>query len=62
MKWKVAEQFSVPHNCLDDSDILRKGAISAKKVEPVVIPANMRDGIILADRIVLSEQKIIFFF
>lgn len=47
MKWKAAEQFSVPHNYLDDSGILRKGAISAKKGDPVVIPANMRDGIIL---------------
>ncbi len=47
MKWKAAEQFSVPHNYLDDSGILRKGSISAKKGEPVVIPANMRDGIIL---------------
>lgn len=47
MKWKAAERFSVPHNYLDDSGILRKGSISAKKGEPVVIPANMRDGIIL---------------
>ena len=47
MKWKAVEQFSVPHNYLDDSCILRKGSISAKKGEPVVIPANMRDGIIL---------------
>ena len=47
MKWKAEEQFSVPHNYLDDFGILRKGAISAKKGEPVVIPANMRDGIIL---------------
>lgn len=47
MKWKAVEQFSVPHNYLDDSGILRKGAISAKKGEPVVIPANMRDGVIL---------------
>lgn len=47
MKWKAAEQFSVPHNYLDDSGILRKGSISAKKGEHVVIPANMRDGIIL---------------
>lgn len=47
MKWKAAEQFSVPHNYLDDSGMLRKGSISAKKGEPVVIPANMRDGIIL---------------
>ena len=47
MKWKAAEQFSVPHNYLDDSGMLRKGSISAKKGESVVIPANMRDGIIL---------------
>ena len=47
MKWKVEEQFSVPHNYLDDSRILRKGSISANKEERVVIPANMRDGIIL---------------
>ncbi len=43
----MVEQFCVPHNYLDDSGILRKGAISAKKGEPVVIPVNMRDGIIL---------------
>ncbi len=47
MKWKAEEQFCVPHNYLDDSGILRKGAILAKKGKPVVIPANMRDGIIL---------------
>lgn len=47
MKWKVEEQFSVPHNYLDDTGILRKGCISAKMGEPVVIPANMRDGVIL---------------
>lgn len=47
MKWKAKEQFSVPHNYLDDSRILRKGSISANKGERVVIPANMRDGIIL---------------
>ena len=47
MKWKPAGQFSVPHNYLDDAGILRKGAVSAKKGEPVIIPANMRDGIIL---------------
>lgn len=47
MKWKALEYFSVPHNYLDDSGILRKGAVSAKRGEPVVIPANMRDGVIL---------------
>ena len=47
MKWKAEEQFSVPHNYLDDSGILRKGAVSARRGEPVIIPANMRDGVIL---------------
>ncbi len=47
MKWKAAEQFSVPHNYLDGAGILRKGAISAQKGEKVVIPANMKEGIIL---------------
>lgn len=37
------------HNYIDiESKILRKGAISAKKGEMVLIPINMRDGIILA--------------
>ncbi|MCU6009086.1 RtcB family protein, partial [Clostridioides difficile] len=36
------------HNYIDmDSKILRKGAISANKDETVIIPVNMRDGIIL---------------
>ncbi|WP_304975545.1 RtcB family protein [uncultured Acetatifactor sp.] len=47
MKWKAADQFSVAHNYLDASGILRKGAIAAGKGDRVIIPANMRDGIIL---------------
>lgn len=47
MKWKAAEQFSVPHNYLDASGMLRKGSISAQSGERVIIPANMKDGIIL---------------
>lgn len=47
MKWKSVEQFSMAHNYLDPSGMLRKGSISAGKGEMVVIPANMRDGIIL---------------
>ena len=36
------------HNYIDvDSRILRKGAISAQKDEPVIIPLNMRDGCII---------------
>ena len=35
------------HNYIDEEHILRKGAISAKVDEEVVIPINMRDGIVL---------------
>ncbi len=45
MKLKVTEQFTTIHNYIDlDSMILRKGAISAKEGEQVLIPLNMRDG------------------
>lgn len=47
MKWKAIEQFSVEHNYVDDFGILHKGSISARNGEKVIIPANMRDGIIL---------------
>ena len=45
VKFKIAEQFATVHNYIDlDMMILRKGAISAKKGERVLIPMNMRDG------------------
>ena len=45
MKFKVAQQFTTIHNYIDlESMILRKGAISAKAGERVLIPINMRDG------------------
>lgn len=50
MKWKVLDSYSCIHNYVDfstDTPIIRKGAISAKSDEPVIIPINMRDGIIL---------------
>lgn len=51
MKWKVIDSFTSIHNYVDFSvsskPILRKGAISAKEGEKVIIPINMRDGIIL---------------
>lgn len=47
MKWKALEQFSVPHNYLDPKGILRKGTVSAGNGEKVIIPANMKEGIIL---------------
>lgn len=56
MKWKILERYDCVHNYIDDSRqvtekfgaaLLRKGAISAQAGEPVIIPINMRDGIIL---------------
>ena len=47
MKWKAEEQFSIAHNDIDDSGILHKGSISARNGEKVIIPANMKEGIIL---------------
>ncbi len=41
----VKEEFTTIHNYIDtDSMILRKGAVSAKKNEKLLIPINMRDG------------------
>lgn len=41
----VEEQFTTVHNYIDmDAGILRKGAISARAGERVLIPINMRDG------------------
>ena len=51
MKWQILDMYSCIHNYIDFSEnipILRKGAIRAKKGEPVIIPINMRDGVILA--------------
>ena len=45
VKFKIIEQFTTVHNYIDlDTMILRKGAISAKNGEKVLIPMNMRDG------------------
>lgn len=45
MKLDVVEQFITTHNYIDiDAKILRKGAVSAKKGERLLIPINMRDG------------------
>lgn len=50
MKWKLLDSYSCIHNYVEistDPKILRKGAISAKSGEEVIIPINMRDGILL---------------
>lgn len=57
MKFKVTGRLSCPHNYIDritagasatPVTIIRKGAISARAGEPLIIPVNMRDGVILA--------------
>ena len=50
VKFKIDEQFATVHNYIElDAEpmMLRKGAISAKKGERVIIPMNMRDGSII---------------
>ena len=47
MGWE-SNRFETIHNYIDlESNIIRKGAISAKKGERVLIPINMRDGCII---------------
>ncbi len=48
MKLDVEDKFSTVHNYIDtDRMILRKGAVSAKAGERLIIPMNMRDGCLL---------------
>lgn len=45
MKIHVIEQFTTIHNYIDtEAMILRKGSVSAKESERLLIPINMRDG------------------
>lgn len=45
LKLKVEDEFTTIHNYIDtEAMILRKGAVSAKKEEKLLIPINMRDG------------------
>lgn len=47
--FSIRDFFHTTHNYIDfDDNIVRKGAISAKKGEKVIIPMNMRDGCIIA--------------
>ena len=50
MKWKEKDSFETVHNYVDMVDrILRKGAVSARKGERLLIPMNMRDGSLLCE-------------
>ncbi len=43
--FEPAGEFSTVHNYIDhESNIIRKGAVSARKGERLIIPINMRDG------------------
>ena len=46
----IHEQFATIHNYIDtQSMILRKGAVSAKKGEKLIVPINMRDGSLICE-------------
>ena len=48
MNWGIEDDFETIHNYIDTNQmILRKGAVSAKKGEMLLIPMNMRDGSLL---------------
>lgn len=48
MGGKIIDSIDSVHNHIDtDTMILRKGAISAQKDEKLVIPLNMRDGLLI---------------
>lgn len=48
MKLEVEDSFSTVHNYIDlDMMILRKGAVSARSGERLIIPMNMRDGCLI---------------
>lgn len=56
MRWKVLDTYECIHNYVDfspgtlslfGSPILRKGAVSAMKGQKVIIPVNMKEGILL---------------
>ena len=45
---KADDEMETVHNYIDiDSKIIRKGAVSAKADESLIIPINMRDGILI---------------
>jgi len=48
MGWKSDDEFETVHNYIGEDNIIRKGAISCKKGEKVLIPLNMADGSLIA--------------
>ena len=43
------ESFETVHNFIDDSFIIRKGAVPALKGQKILIPMNMRDGCLICE-------------
>ena len=59
MKLTEEDSFSTIHNYIDtESMILRKGAVSAKKGEHLLIPMNMRDGSLVCTGIGNEEWNV----
>ena len=48
MGWKAEERFETVHNYIGEDNIIRKGAISCKLGEKVLIPINMAYGSFIA--------------
>jgi tRNA-splicing ligase RtcB (3'-phosphate/5'-hydroxy nucleic acid ligase) len=50
MGWNILNKFHTIHNYIEEeTNMVRKGAISAKLGEKLIIPINMRDGSILGE-------------
>ena len=49
MNLKALNYYEVVHNYVDEEGVVRKGAISAKKGEKVIIPLSMKEGCILGE-------------
>lgn len=50
MGWTDTGTFETMHNYIDlESNIIRKGAVSAKEGELLIIPINMRDGALICE-------------
>lgn len=50
MNWHIKDTIETIHNYIDlDNMILRKGSVSAKKGEKLIIPINMKDGSLICE-------------
>ena len=53
MKWKATDRFDTVHNYVsrlsDGTPLLRKGAVSAQQGERLLIPINMKEGMLLCE-------------